>query len=766
MKTAEKIYCSLDIETTGFDPLTEEVLEVGLVFFEVRNSKFEILSQWTQVFKPGKEVEPKILGLTGIKPAELERAPQFSEFKDVIQEKIKDAIIVGHNIVFDIKFLEARGIKFSGKTIDTLDLVQWLLPTHHSYNLENLMHYFGIKHPDAHRALADAKATLEVLKKLLEIYGGFSPKLKKEIGGVLKDFGFEWKELLSVNSGATKLASPSKNPKAALKTTEKSDLKLEPRAIYNFAAGTDVLPALLPALAKSRKKYLLVVPKKQEAVRLWKEMGIEAIWESEQLFDQTRFKALLQKKLTAEEARFVLKILVWQSTNWQNKSLFDLNLSFFGGQFKQAVSGSKTAHDDKQKLLVCDIFTFLNCYEQQLFAGRQTVFIGLAEFEGAISLNLSDKVSWSQISYLLKSVYNPELNTGEIKHKETITGLLNAADLFFGLVSALFQTEPPTFLDIAITNEFRNSEKYNRVNQAAENFIAKLEEANKKLDMDFLVRTIKNLRAFFNDAPNRVKWLELSLNRCGFHNAPLLINDQAQKVFERYPESIFIDALAPKQAVSYFIGRLGIVNWPLHELKRPKSAKQDLFSQLKKLNCVIEASNPASQELLGLISKKDLPAAVLFGSPKSLKEFYETNYSELKSYSTLLSQIGSGGSNKLFNNFGINDNGLLFVTDRTVLKSLSGFVENSRPAKLGVKTLVILRLPFDPVSHPYAQALAATYPNAFEAMALPKALHNFHQLISFFHTPKLQNLYLFDSKLNKNYAKVFYEYVDQLKAGD
>src|SRR3954471_24494707 len=93
----EKIYCSLDIETSGFDPLTNEILEVGFAFFQVSSSgkatadkkgyELKVLEEWTQVFKPTKPVSPQILGLTGISQKELDEAPQFSEYRDFIQEK-------------------------------------------------------------------------------------------------------------------------------------------------------------------------------------------------------------------------------------------------------------------------------------------------------------------------------------------------------------------------------------------------------------------------------------------------------------------------------------------------------------------------------------------------------------------------------------------------------------------------------------------------------------------------------------------------------
>jgi hypothetical protein len=82
---------------------------------------------------------------------------------------------------FDLGFLRSLGLQFESGEIDTLDLAQFILPTHQSYNLENLMHYFGVPHTEAHRALADAKATVKVLQGLLASFAGFQADLKQEI---------------------------------------------------------------------------------------------------------------------------------------------------------------------------------------------------------------------------------------------------------------------------------------------------------------------------------------------------------------------------------------------------------------------------------------------------------------------------------------------------------------------------------------------------------------------------------------------------------
>lgn len=756
----DTVYCSLDIETTGFDPQTEEILEVGMVRFRIKNSKLQILEEWEQVFKPTKEVSPKIFGLTGIKPEELVNAPGFDAYKSVIQEKVKDAVVVGHNIVFDIKFLETKGINFSGQTIDTLDLVQWLLPTHHSYNLENLMHYFGIRHENAHRALADAKAALEILQKFFGVYQAFGKKLKEQIEDLLKNQDLAWKPFLELASdpGKENLTKAKKASKA--KTFAKSQIKIIDNAVYNFPVGSELSGEMLGALLSSEGKYLLVVPKVQDVLSLWKDAKIKPLFSPDQVFDPKKFKELLKGALSADEVKFCLKLLVWQYTNWQNQAILDLNLSFFGGQFKEKICGGILKPDSKAKILACDLQTFFGLDLGKQLQKRKLVVLGLAQFESGVSAGLSEKVSWGGVSYGLKTIYNPEIGSGDVGYKKEVAELLTSSDLFFGLCHALLQGDPPGFVDVVITPDFINSEKYNKIRAAAENFVSKVSETNRVLQSAYLERSIKNLENFFVEEPNRVKWIELSENRCQFNNAPLLVGESSRKIVNNFESAIFVDTLAPQSVTKFFCERLGIMDFKTITVSRKElSPKQrDLFENSKPVRFELSSASLIEEEIVKLVSKASLPAAMLFASPKPLAEFYERNYSTLKSYATLLAQNGSGGSGKLLNNFSINQNGLLLATDRFILKAINGNPASSRPSSLKVKTLVILRLPFEPVNHPYNQALAKTYPNAFESMALPKALYNLHQIVSFFYTHALEKVYLIDPKLEKGYAKDFYEY--------
>lgn len=769
---SEKLYCSLDIETSGFDPLTNEILEVGFAFFTVGEKGLKIMEEWTQVFNPSKPVSAQILGLTGISKKELDNAPKFSEHQKFLQEKLGNAIIVGHNITFDIKFLEAFGIKFSGGSVDTLDLVQFILPTHHSYNLENLMHTFAVAHKEAHRALADSKAALKLLEKLLSIYGGFDEKLKKEIQKVLKGQDFLWKSLLDVKLEPSKF-SDFTAVKPLSEISPQQEIKLKPNTFLNFPLGEKYIDAL--AEQKSKYKILLVVPKAQRALELQRSGKVKAAaFLPELSFDGKKFSAFLKKKdLTPDEARFALKVLVWLNMGSQTQTILDLNLSFFGGQFKAFINGGEAAENKTASVVACDLGTFLYLSRRGLYKNRHVVICGLSEFETGVTSNIGTKASWGYIAYLLKSFYNFELNIGLEKFKQAAGEAQAATDLFFGIASALVQGETQAFTYYKITPQVEYEEKYQKIKSAAENYSAKLLALNETFSSEAIGDFAKNLEQFFSAEDNRVKWVESAPNHCTFFSMPLDITSLVESVLKPFAKVTFADALDTEVLPKFFITRLGLEKFgltnifPAKEDKSAKAKQGDLFSSVKKIftnketrpkyHVIPEAIKPV--ELMELVGKgKNLPAAVLFGSPTQVREFYEANYQNLKSASSLQVQNNSGGSNKILRNFSINNNGLLLCTDKFILKSLTNQNPVETVNRLAVKTLVIGRLPFEQFTHPYQEALGQSFPNAFEDYGLPRALFNFHSLIKFFYTPELMDIYIIDSKLAKPYAKVFKDY--------
>jgi len=166
-------FCVLDLETTGLSPDTEGITEIGAVRYEggCETGRFQTL------VNPDALIPPRVTVITGITQAMVIDAPKIGEALPSFLEFIGDAVIVGHNVRFDISFLNAASIslgygRLSNRSVDTLRLAQRLVRTElRSFKLSSLAAHFGSPTRPNHRALDDSLATAHVFWALLERAG-------------------------------------------------------------------------------------------------------------------------------------------------------------------------------------------------------------------------------------------------------------------------------------------------------------------------------------------------------------------------------------------------------------------------------------------------------------------------------------------------------------------------------------------------------------------------------------------------------------------
>lgn len=171
-------FVCVDLETTGLNPKKDRIIEIGAV--RVRDGK--ITDTFEQMINPKQILDERIEKLTGITYQKLEGKPVIQEVLPALQAFLKEDVLVGHRILFDYSFLKRaftnEKISFERKGIDTLKLARKFVTGSESKRLESLCQYYGISH-HAHRALADAKATVELYQRLAEEYYNkedFAPK--------------------------------------------------------------------------------------------------------------------------------------------------------------------------------------------------------------------------------------------------------------------------------------------------------------------------------------------------------------------------------------------------------------------------------------------------------------------------------------------------------------------------------------------------------------------------------------------------------------
>ncbi len=160
-------YVCIDLETTGLNPKTDRIIEIGAV--KVENN--EVIKEWETLVNPGRNLEKRIVELTGIRDEQLAQAPPIEEALLPLLEIVADKPLLGHGLIFDYSFIKKAAVNqkmtFEKEGIDTLKIARKYLPDLESRRLGYLCKYYGINH-HAHRALDDARATVELYRKLAE----------------------------------------------------------------------------------------------------------------------------------------------------------------------------------------------------------------------------------------------------------------------------------------------------------------------------------------------------------------------------------------------------------------------------------------------------------------------------------------------------------------------------------------------------------------------------------------------------------------------
>lgn len=185
----EVTFVVFDLETTGGSAAEHAITEIGAV--KVRGG--EVVGEFATLVDPGGPIPPFISVLTGITDAMVMAAPKFSEVLPSFLEFIAGAALVAHNAPFDMSFLRTA-CQVNGypppanPVVDTADLARRVLTRDETPNckLATLARIFRSSTEPCHRALADAKATVDVLHGLIARVGSFGVHTLEELRGFVR----------------------------------------------------------------------------------------------------------------------------------------------------------------------------------------------------------------------------------------------------------------------------------------------------------------------------------------------------------------------------------------------------------------------------------------------------------------------------------------------------------------------------------------------------------------------------------------------------
>lgn len=182
---SEVTFVVVDLETTGGRPEAEGITEIGAV--KVRGG--EIVGEFATLVDPGRPIPVAITHLTGITTAMVTSAPRIAAVIPAFLEFLgTDNVLVAHNAPFDVGFLKAayRGLDIpwpKPDVVDTVKLARAILPRDEvrNHKLSTLAAHFGAETTPNHRALADARATVDVLHGLLGRLGSLGITSREDL---------------------------------------------------------------------------------------------------------------------------------------------------------------------------------------------------------------------------------------------------------------------------------------------------------------------------------------------------------------------------------------------------------------------------------------------------------------------------------------------------------------------------------------------------------------------------------------------------------
>ncbi len=177
---AETTFVVLDLETSGAAPSSGAgITEIGAL--KVRSG--EIIGQFQSFVNPGHPLPEFITSLTGITDAMLYDAPEIDQILPTFFEFLgshHETVLVAHNAPFDIGFLKAAAISTDCEwpdyiVVDTVRIARSALGRDEvrDCKLATLAEFFGASIEPNHRALDDARATVDVLHGIFERLGTF-----------------------------------------------------------------------------------------------------------------------------------------------------------------------------------------------------------------------------------------------------------------------------------------------------------------------------------------------------------------------------------------------------------------------------------------------------------------------------------------------------------------------------------------------------------------------------------------------------------------
>ena len=157
----EERYCVIDVETTGFSPTADRIVEIACAIVEGER----VVGEWATLVDPGMPIPPLATAIHGITDGMVTGAPRIGEALTEARRRCAGRMAAAHSATFDLSFV---GPAVANEALCTMRLARALFPEAPNHKNQTLRRFLGLNAIagdglQAHRALGDAIVSAHVL---------------------------------------------------------------------------------------------------------------------------------------------------------------------------------------------------------------------------------------------------------------------------------------------------------------------------------------------------------------------------------------------------------------------------------------------------------------------------------------------------------------------------------------------------------------------------------------------------------------------------
>ncbi|AEJ30301.1 MULTISPECIES: PolC-type DNA polymerase III [Leuconostoc] len=308
----ETIYVAFDLETTGLSAVTDKIIELSAVKMQLGN----VIEKFSEYINPGFPLSDFTTKLTSITDTMVAHADTEENIITRFRKWIGDAVLIGHNVTFDIGFMNAAYARYNqtvikNPVIDTLPFTRWLYPDYKSYRLGTLAKRFNINLEQAHRAIFDAETTGHIAWRLIkEVNTRYELTRHNQLNDYMTD-GDAWKHGRPVH--ATLLVQNAVGLKNLYKLVSRSNIDFFarvpriPRSILNqyregLIIGTgDTSGDVIMTLIEKGREEALKKAKYYDYIEIQPTANYAPMIESELVANETKLHDILKEMVSIGE---------------------------------------------------------------------------------------------------------------------------------------------------------------------------------------------------------------------------------------------------------------------------------------------------------------------------------------------------------------------------------------------------------------------------------------------------------------------------------